>query len=108
MKKILMLVMAVAAFSLVPIQSAKADHGSNRRVVGYTSCGDPIFAVYQIYGYDQCGRPVGRWVTQYPSSRSHYQNEGCRSDYRESYRSNSSRYCEPSRSRPSWGFSIRF
>lgn len=106
MKKLLMLVAAVAAFSLVPINSAKADHGCNRRVVGYSSCGDPIYAVYQVYGYDHCGRPVGRWVTQYPSHR--YSGGGYSSGYHQSYRSNYPRHCDSNRSRAGWGFSIRY
>lgn len=106
MKKIIMLVVAVAAFSLVPIHNASAGHDSNRRVVGYTSCGDPIYSVYHIHGYDHCGRPVGHWVTQYPSS--HHQSGGYRPQYRQSYRPDYSRHCEPSRSRSNWGFSIRF
>lgn len=38
-------------------------HG-HTRVVSYLPCGRPIYAVYQVYGYDRCGNPVGHWVTQ--------------------------------------------
>ena len=56
----LLTVLSVVAFTA---PSAKADH-SNRRVVSYTSCGRPVYASYQVYGYDRCGNPIGRWVTE--------------------------------------------
>ena len=98
MKKIVMLLVAISIFSLISIHQASADHNFCRRLVGYTSCGEPIYAVYQICGYDRCGRPIGRWVTEYPSSR--YEREEHRPHY--------SHDRESSRSRASWGFRIRF
>lgn len=54
-------VLGVIAFTATPT-TANAD--CSRRIVSYTACGRPIYAVYQIYGYDRCGNPVGQWVTQ--------------------------------------------
>jgi hypothetical protein len=56
--------------------------GSPTRVVGYTSCGTPIVAVYRVVGYDRCGNPIGQWVTlppQVPSRgySSGYGRPGC-------------------------------
>ncbi len=106
MKKLVMLSVAIAAFSLIPINQASAGHDSNRRLVGYSSCGEPIYAVYQIYGHDHCGRPLGRWVTQYPS----YRRE--RQEYRPNYHPSSNpdyyQRCQPVRPSSNWGFSIRF
>lgn len=64
MKYTLILVAAVAAIFVGAPSSAQArDYCSgDRRIVGY-SHSRPIYAVYQIVGYDHCGRPIGRWVT---------------------------------------------
>ncbi|MBL9143538.1 MAG: hypothetical protein JNM99_07610 [Verrucomicrobiaceae bacterium] len=63
MKSILaILTLLTALFVIAP--SAEAYDGCNRRIVSYTSCGRPIYATYQFYGYDRCGNPVGRWVTE--------------------------------------------
>lgn len=67
MKKILAIIATLAAIGITLPTEAKADWGCNhgaRRVISYTPCGRPVFAVYQIIGYDRCGNPVGQWVTQ--------------------------------------------
>lgn len=67
MKTLLAIIAAAAAFGIAAPTSAKADprcsHGQTR-VVGYTSWGAPIIAVYHVHGYDRCGQPIGHWVTQ--------------------------------------------
>ena len=67
MKKILFLLSAVTVLGFVSPTSAKADPSCNRRVVSYLACGRPVYATYQVYGYDRCGKPVGRWVTEHSS-----------------------------------------
>lgn len=67
MKTLLAIVAAAAAFGIASPTSAKADPGCSHgqtRVVGYTSWGAPIMAVYQVCGYDRWGNPIGHWVTQ--------------------------------------------
>lgn len=67
MKTLLAVIAAAAAFGIASPTTAKADphcHNGQTRVVGYTSWGAPIMAVYQICGYDRWGQPVGHWVTQ--------------------------------------------
>lgn len=69
MKAILALAVAAAALGFAAPSSASAYdhcHPGARRVVGYQSCGTPIYAVYQVCGYDGYGRPIGRWVTETP------------------------------------------
>lgn len=69
MKKTLTLLAVAGAMSLLPVSSAQAGHhGSNCRLTGRTPCGKPIYSYYHVHGYDSCGRPVGHWVQQYPSS----------------------------------------
>lgn len=67
MKTLLAIVAAAAAFGIATPSTAKADprcsHGQTR-VVGYTSWGAPIIAVYHVHGYDRCGQPIGHWITQ--------------------------------------------
>lgn len=62
MKHILALLTLLSVF-VFAVPSAQADCG--RRVVSYTACGRPIYAHYEKYGYDRCGNPVGRWVTDW-------------------------------------------
>lgn len=67
MKTLFAIIAAAAVFGVAAPSTAKADPYCNRgqtRVVGYTSWGAPIVAVYQIVGYDRCGNPIGQWVTQ--------------------------------------------
>ncbi len=61
MKKALAILAAMTAIGFTLPAEAEANH---RRIVSYTSCGRPVYSVYQIMGYDRCGNPVGRWVTQ--------------------------------------------
>ncbi len=62
MKHIAVLIAVLGAFFAIPT-SANADCA--RRIVSYTTCGRPIYAHYEVYGYDRCGNPVGRWVTDW-------------------------------------------
>ncbi|MCB1278103.1 hypothetical protein [Prosthecobacter sp.] len=66
MKTILTLIAATAVLGFAAPTSAKADGYCNgsRRIISYMPCGTPVYAVYQVVGYDHCGRPVGQWVTQ--------------------------------------------
>jgi hypothetical protein len=64
MKKALAILAAVTAIGLTIPATAEANWGCNQRIVSYTPCGRPVFAVYQIIGYDRCGNPIGQWVTQ--------------------------------------------
>lgn len=67
MKTLLAIVAAAAAFGIAAPTSVKADPGCSHgqtRVVGYTSWGAPIIAVYHVHGYDRYGHPIGHWVTQ--------------------------------------------
>lgn len=66
MKKFFVLLSAVGAFSFAPLSTAEAADPYTR-LVGYNSCGQPIYAVFHIHGYNHCGQPVGHWVTQYPT-----------------------------------------
>jgi hypothetical protein len=70
MKKIIAILAVVTGIGfLAPAESSARDYCHNdRRVVSYHSCGTPVYSVYQVYGRDRYGRPMGRWVTQ---SRSH-------------------------------------
>lgn len=65
MKSILTLLAAAAVLGFAAPSTANADHAcGSRRIISYRACGAPIYAVYQIVGYDRCGHPVGQWVTQ--------------------------------------------
>ncbi|MEQ1751243.1 MAG: hypothetical protein ABL974_17580 [Prosthecobacter sp.] len=68
MKKIITLLAAVTVFGIAAPSVSQAwdqcNHGYQPRVVSYLPCGRPVLAIYQIYGYDRCGNPLGRWVTQ--------------------------------------------
>lgn len=64
MKYSLALLAAVAALGIFTPVSASAHDHCERRIVGYTASGYPIYSVYQIYGYDRFGNPLGRWVTE--------------------------------------------
>ena len=66
MKKLIVLLSAIGAFSFLTFSSAQA--GDAYRLTGYTPCGQPIYAYFHVHGYNQCGQAVGHWVTQYPSS----------------------------------------
>jgi hypothetical protein len=68
MKTLLLLATAVTTFGLISPSSAQAgpycQSSGHTRVVSYLPCGRPVYAVYQIVGYNHCGQPVGQWVTQ--------------------------------------------
>ncbi len=65
MKTLITVLAAAITFGIAAPTSAKADcYSGQTRIVGYTSCGTPIIAVYQITGYNAWGQPVGQWVTQ--------------------------------------------
>ena len=68
MKKILTLLAALTVFGIAAPSVSQAwdqcNHGFQPRIVSYLPCGRPVLAVYQVYAYDRCGNPVGRWVTQ--------------------------------------------
>lgn len=64
MKTLFSVIAAAAVLGFAAPSNAKAECHGQTRVVGYTSCGTPIVAVYQIVGYDGYGRPIGQWVTQ--------------------------------------------
>lgn len=66
MKKIIAILAVVTGIGfLAPAESSARDFCHNdRRVVSYHSCGTPVYSVYQVYGRDRFGRPIGRWVTQ--------------------------------------------
>ena len=64
MKTILSLFAAAAVLGFASPSNAKAEFQGETRIVGYTSFGTPIVAVYQITGYNGYGQPIGQWVTQ--------------------------------------------
>jgi hypothetical protein len=68
MKKTFTFLAVACAMTLLPMSNANAGHGSTCRLTGHTPCGKPIYSHFHVHGYDSCGRPVGHWVQQYPSS----------------------------------------
>jgi len=104
MKTILSLLAAVTTLGFAIPSTASADHGHSRRVVSYLACGRPVFAHYEICGYDRCGKPVGHWETERvscacavckpPAHRRVYAAPAC--DHRHGY------------SKPRIGFSFSF
>lgn len=64
MKTLFSVLAAAAVLGFAAPSNAKAEFPGQTRIVGYTSFGSPIVAVYQITGYDGYGRPYGQWVTQ--------------------------------------------
>lgn len=62
MKTLFSVLAAAAVLGFAAPSSAKADYPGEVRVVGYTSYGTPITAVYQVISYDGYGRPIGQWV----------------------------------------------
>lgn len=75
MKTLLAVIAAAAAFGIAAPSTANANPYCNpgqTRVVGYTSWGAPIMAVYQVVGYDRWGHPIGQWVTQAAPCRPSY------------------------------------
>jgi hypothetical protein len=64
MKTLFSVLAAAAVLGFAAPSNAKADCQGETRIVGYSSYGTPVVAVYQIVGYDGYGRPIGQWVTQ--------------------------------------------
>lgn len=63
MKHILALLAVFSAFALFATPASARD-GCARRVVSYTHCGRPVYARYEVFGYDRCGNAIGRWITE--------------------------------------------
>ena len=110
MKATLSILAAAAVLGFAAPSTAKADHQGQTRVVGYTSCGTPIIAVYRIVGYDHCGRPVGQWVTMPSQHSSHGYNPGYQSGYQSGHSSHQHGYSgyNPGYSRSRSGLSFSF
>jgi hypothetical protein len=107
MKTLLSVLAAAAVLGVAAPSTAKADPGCGSgatRVVGYTSCGTPIVAVYRIVGYDRCGRPIGQWVTLPPQTP----GRGYSSGYGPSHHGSSGYRPGYSRSRSGISFSFGF
>jgi hypothetical protein len=64
MKKVLVVLLMLATVGFASVPQASADVQYQQRIVSYLQCGRPVYAVYQIYGYDAFRRPIGRWVIQ--------------------------------------------
>ena len=64
MKLTLSLLAAVTTLGFAIPSTASADHCETRRVVSYLPCGRPVFAHYEVCGYDRLGRAVGHWETE--------------------------------------------
>jgi hypothetical protein len=85
MKTLLSLLIAASVYSIaVPASAVPPPFVTNaavqpfpgeRRIVNYLTNGTPVYAVYQIVGYDAMGYPIYQWVTQsinYGYSRPYY------------------------------------
>ena len=64
MKTILSLLAAVTTLGFAIPSTASADHGHTRRIVSYLPCGRPVFAHYEVCGYNRHGQPIGHWETE--------------------------------------------
>ena len=74
MKTLLSLLAAVSVYSIaVPASAGPPPYMLNaavqpfpgeRRIVSYLTNGTPVYAVYQMVGYDAMGYPIYQWVTQ--------------------------------------------
>ncbi|WP_395742050.1 hypothetical protein [Prosthecobacter sp.] len=75
MKTLISLLAAASVFGLaapagaylppVPVPSLGVQpYPGARRIVSYLTNGTPVYAVYQIVGYDAMGYPIYQWVTQ--------------------------------------------
>lgn len=66
MKYLLALAAAVTVLGFaIPASADAHDYGyGSRRIVSHLRCGRPVYAVYEVHGYDRCGNPIGQWVTQ--------------------------------------------
>jgi|GEM_PF-502022 len=74
MKALLSLLVAASVYSIaVPASAVPPPFATNaavqpypgeRRIISYLTNGTPVYAVYQIVGYDAMGYPIYQWVTQ--------------------------------------------
>lgn len=65
MKTLFSLLAAVSVLSIaMPANAAPPPFVNQRRIVSYLTNGMPVYAVYQIVGYDAMGYPIYQWVTQ--------------------------------------------
>lgn len=68
MKALFSLLAAVSVLSIaMPANAAPPPFLNQRRIVSYLTNGMPVYAVYQIVGYDAMGYPIYQWVTQPPA-----------------------------------------
>ncbi|WP_395742051.1 hypothetical protein [Prosthecobacter sp.] len=63
MKTLLSLLAAVSVFSIAAPANAAHPYLHQRRIVNYIN-GMPVYATYQIVGYNRMGLPIYQWVTQ--------------------------------------------
>ncbi|WP_395749459.1 hypothetical protein [Prosthecobacter sp.] len=64
MKALLSLLAAVSVLSFAaPASAAHYPFPTQRRIVNYVN-GMPVYAVYQVVGYNRMGHPIYQWVTQ--------------------------------------------
>ena len=68
MKTVLTILASVSLFASTVAAHPECE---SRRVVGYTRCGEPIFATLEMIGRSRCGEPIFEWVTHYPRESSH-------------------------------------
>jgi hypothetical protein len=68
MKTVLTILASVSIFASTV--SARPECETPRRLVGYTHCGTPIYATYEMVGRSRCGEPIFQWVTHYPREES--------------------------------------
>ena len=109
MKKTLAIIAALTTLGFTLPSEAEANWGCNApRIVSYTSCGRPVYAVYQIVGYDRCGNPVGRWVTQHVNCGCNTCNPRRPSHHGFSHGGFNHGSCNPGFSGSSGGFFFRF
>lgn len=107
MKALLSILTAAAVLGFAAPSTAKADHAcGSRRIISYMPCGTPVYAVYQIVGYDRCGRPVGQWVTQHAPHNCGVCNRG--PSYGSSHHQHGHNGYRPSYSRSRSGVSFSF
>lgn len=64
MKTLLYLIAAVGVLGIATPSNAAPPFFNQRRIVSYLGNGVPVYAVYQIVGYNAMGFPIYQWVTQ--------------------------------------------
>jgi hypothetical protein len=79
MKTLLYLIAAAGVLGVATPSSATPPPFFNQsRITSYLTNGTPVYAVYQIVGYDAMGYPIYQWVTQSASYVRPYPNYGNR------------------------------